>query len=106
MSSLTILELKKLIEEDPNLVIIDTRTEWELKDGKIPKAVWLDVSSREFMQKVTALPKDKTYCLYCASGGRTSMIVPFMEQCGFTKVYDLEGGIVSWMISGNALEKL
>ena len=65
----------------------------------------MDVSSREFMQKVTALPKDKTYCLYCASGGRTSMIVPFMEQCGFPKVHDLEGGIVSWMISGNSLEK-
>jgi rhodanese-related sulfurtransferase len=105
MSSLTILELKKLIETDPNLVIIDTRTEWEVKDGKIPKAVWMDVSSREFMQNVTTLPKDKTYCLYCASGGRTGMIVPFMEQCGFSKVFDLEGGIVSWMISGNPLEK-
>jgi phage shock protein E len=105
MASLTILDLKKLIETDPDLVIIDTRTEWEVKDGKIPKAVWMDVSSKEFMQKVTAMPKDKTYCLYCASGGRTSMIVPFMEQCGFTKVYDLEGGIVSWMISGNLLCK-
>jgi len=105
MSSLTILELKKLIETEPDLVIIDTRTEWEVKDGKIPKAIWMDVSSREFMKNVTALPKNKTYCLYCASGGRTSIIVPFMEQSGFTKVYDLDGGIVSWMISGNPLEK-
>ena len=105
MSSLTIVELKNLIKAEPNLVIIDTRTDWEIKDGKIPGAIWMDVSSREFMQKVTALDKDKTYCLYCASGGRTSMVVPFMEQCGFAKVYDLDGGIVSWMISGNALEK-
>ena len=105
MSSLNIVELKKLIDTNLDLVIIDTRTDWEVKDGKIPKAIHMDVSSRDFMQKVTALPKDKTYCLYCASGGRTSMIVPFMEQSGFSKVYDLDGGIVSWMISGNPLEK-
>lgn len=105
MSSLNILELKKLINDDPDLVIIDIRTEHEISDGKIPKAIWMDLSNKDFIQKVTALPKDKTYCFYCASGGRTSMVVPFMEQSGFTKVFDLKGGIVSWVISGNPLEK-
>ena len=103
MSSIKVPELKKLIADEPNLVVIDIRTERELADGFIPKALWMDVSSPEFMKNINNLPKDKTYCLYCASGGRTGMVIPFMEMNGFSKVYDLEGGIMSWILSGNEL---
>jgi phage shock protein E len=103
MTSLTAPELKKLISEDPQLVIIDIRTAGEVKEGHIPGAEWMDVYSTEFIPTFLALPKDKTYCLYCASGGRTSMAVPFLEEKGF-KVCDLEGGIGAWIAAGNALD--
>jgi rhodanese-related sulfurtransferase len=57
----------------------------------------MDMSDKDFIAKAAALPREMTYCFYCASGGRTSMIVPFMQMNGFGKVNDLEGGIASWL---------
>ena len=104
MSSLKPIELKKLMSSEPDLVVIDIRTANEIKTGRIPKSEWIDVSDRAFIAKAAALPKDKIYCLYCASGGRTSMVVPFMEANGFSRVHDLEGGIMSWIAEGNGVE--
>lgn len=104
MTSLTAPQLKKLISEDPQLVIIDIRTEGEIREGRIPNAQWMDVYSTEFIPEFLALPRDKTYCLYCASGGRTSLAVPFLEEKGF-KVCDLAGGIGAWVSAGNCLAK-
>ena len=96
-------ELKKLISTNQELVIIDIRTADEVSDGIIPHAKNMDVSSRSFMNDVALLPKDKTYCVYCASGGRSSMVVPFMEMNGFKNVYELEGGMMAWQEDGNSL---
>ena len=104
MASITSEQLKGLIKKEPNLVIIDIRTDCEVKEGRIPNSKWMDVSDKSFMSKISALPKDKTYCLYCASGGRTSMVIPFMESFGFSKVYDLEGGIMEWMLERNTID--
>jgi rhodanese-related sulfurtransferase len=106
MSLISSNELKKLRVDEPRLTIIDIRTAPELLDGKIPGAVWMDVSGKDFIEKIKALPKDVPYCLYCASGGRTMMVVPFMEELGFTRVYELDGGIFEWVAEGNGVEKL
>ncbi len=103
MSLISPNELKKLISENPGLTIIDIRSPEEISSGVIPNSKWMDVTSKSFMNDVTLLPKDKTYCVYCASGGRSSMVVPFMEMNGFTKVYELEGGIMAWENDGNTL---
>ena len=97
-------ELKKLISDKPDFVIIDIRTEMETKKGRIPNAKWMDASDKEFMSKIKNLDKNKTYCLYCASGDRSEMAVSFMEMNGFTNIYDLKGGISSWLAEGNKLE--
>lgn len=103
MSSITVPELKKLMQDNPDFVLIDIRNESEVNNGKIPKALWISLSDREFMNKINALPKEGSYCLYCASGGRSSMAVSFMQESGFKNVFDLKGGIVSWLLAGNEL---
>lgn len=105
MSSISVLELKKLIGQNPDLTIIDIRTDREVCGGCIPGSKCIDIGREDFIEKISSLPKDKTYCLYCASGGRTSMAVPLMKSLGFSNVYDLEGGISSWMLGWNELEK-
>lgn len=103
MTAITVPELKKRIEERSDLVIIDIRTELEIRAGRIPNALWMDVSGKNFMVDILTLPRDATYCLYCASGGRTAMVVPFMLLEGFLNVCDLEGGIVNWVLAGNSI---
>ena len=91
--------------KQPDLAIIDVRTEAEVRTGRIPNAEWMDISDRKFLPKFLSFPKDKTYCLYCASGGRTMMIVPFLELNGFSRVYELDGGIMQWISEGNPIQK-
>lgn len=86
--------------KDPGLVLIDIRTKNEVDAGYIPGAEWMDVSDLGFITRIGGRPKDKTYCLYCASGGRTSMVVPFLKMKGFKNIFDLRGGIKAWVADG------
>jgi rhodanese-related sulfurtransferase len=100
MATLSTQALKERMATDPSLVVIDVRTDEEVREGMIPHARHMDASSPAFISQVKDLPKDKSYCIYCASGGRTAMIAPFFESQGFTQVTELAGGIVAWIAEG------
>ncbi len=106
--SLTILQLKNKLDSNSDISIIDVRSEAEVQAGLIPGAKWISMSgsAKEFMEKILALPKEKAYCVYCASGGRSDMAVSFMKENGFTNVEDLEGGISSWLAGGNDIQRI
>lgn len=79
-------------KEDANGVLLDVRTPGETMKGMIPGAVELDYRSHDFEQKVEALDKNKTYYIYCHSGGRSAQACAYMAQKGFQKLYNLPGG--------------
>jgi rhodanese-related sulfurtransferase len=62
-------ELRKLINTDARPVIIDNRTEYEYKQGRIPGAV--NISQEKFRILDTLLPKDKDtpIVFYCRGVG-------------------------------------
>jgi phage shock protein E len=93
-------ELSQLLRADPSVRIIDIRTKGEVDDGAIAGAEWMDLSSPDFMSRAGALPRDTTYCLYCASGGRSMLASQYMESIGFSHIYDLAGGILAWIEDG------
>ena len=78
--------------DDPGVVILDVRTPGEVAGGMIDNAVHLDYRSPDFKQRVAELDKDKTYLVYCASGGRSGRTCELMESAGFEGLYNLEGG--------------
>ena len=43
--------------------------------------------------------------LYCKSGGRSSRAAKNLKEMGFTKVYDMDGGITSWEENNLETEK-
>ena len=88
--------MKKLLQEQPDAVVLDVRTPMEVSQGKIPGAQTLDIMDRQFMNKVEALDKDKPYALYCRSGNRSAQACNYMAGRGFTKLYNLSGGIGNW----------
>ena len=56
-----------------------------------------------FDSRVTALPKDGTYFVYCHSGNRSAVATDRMAKLGFTKIYNLKGGVADWQANGGAL---
>ena len=80
-----------------NTFILDVRTPGEVADGYISGAsLFIDINDPSFAEKMQALDKSKTYLVYCRSGARSSKASGWMAENGFTSVYNLSGGIMSW----------
>lgn len=80
----------------PNTVILDVRTPAETAGGVIEGAIELDYRSPDFADQVAKLDKEKTYLVYCASGGRSGKACSAMQDMGFREVYNLKGGYRAW----------
>ena len=81
-------------------IIIDVRTSQEFNSGHIIDATNIDFYSEDFTDKLKIVRKDVPIYVYCRSGGRSSSAANKMEKLGFTKVYNMLGGIGSWQSEG------
>jgi len=96
-------ELKALIADRPDLLLIDVRTDREWDDGHIPGAAFLDFLEDDFEARAFALPKDRPIALYCAAGGRSEDAMKKMEKAGFRELYNLRGGFYGWEDGGETV---
>lgn len=84
----------------PDTVLLDVRTPAEFASGHLPGAVNIDIESADFGQQVMGLDQSKNYAVYCRSGNRSKAATTAMQQVGFTKLFDLSGGINAWTSAG------
>lgn len=85
-------------EERGDIVLVDVRTEREHAEGHIKDSLNINVMTPSFVQEVAQLDKEKSYYLYCRSGGRSASAAQIMMQdLGFSDVTNLEGGMLAWM---------
>lgn len=73
--------------------VIDVRTPAEYESGNIDGALNIDVQAADFADRVSELPKDDTYVVYCRSGNRSAAAIKVMKELGFTNLID--GGAYS-----------
>ncbi|MCC2591897.1 rhodanese-like domain-containing protein [Tessaracoccus sp. OS52] len=73
--------------------VVDVRTPAEFDSGHLDGALNVDVSAPHFSSRISELPKDAVYVVYCRSGNRSAAAVEQMEELGFTDVID--GGAYS-----------
>ncbi len=93
--------LQKVVDNlTHNQVILDVRTAEEVNQGFIPGSIHLDYYSDSFDLELAKLDKEKTYYVFCHSGGRSSAASKSMVEMGFELVYNLEGGIANWQAKG------
>jgi rhodanese-related sulfurtransferase len=52
--------------------------------------------SDAFGDELEKLDRDRTYLIYCRSGGRSGEALDIMAGRDFAEVYNLEGGILGW----------
>ncbi len=87
-------------EDNPNFVILDVRTPEEFSSGHIENSINLDFFSETFRENLDELDKNKTYLIYCKSGGRSGSALNIMTELNFMEVYNMLGGIISWEEEG------
>jgi rhodanese-related sulfurtransferase len=87
----------------PGVVVVDVRTPAEYAAGHVDGAINLDVESPTFDARLAELDKGATYAVYCHSGRRSGIATGKMGDAGFTKVYNLQGGISDLASAGAAV---
>lgn len=96
-------QFKSQLEAQRGLVL-DVRTPGEVARGKLAGASVLDFNAPKFEQKLSLIARDKPVFVYCASGNRSGQAAALMTKLGFTKVYNLAGGIGAWKANGFPVE--
>lgn len=97
---ISVKELKQLMDNDPDLCLIDVREQHEWDEQHIPDAVLIpkdEISSR--ISEVTT-KKDQPIYLHCRSGMRSRFAADALINSGYTNVYSVEGGIMEWAQCG------
>lgn len=98
-------EAHELLANQPaGLVVLDVRTPQEYGEGHIAGATNIDFYEPDFVRMLDALDKEQPYFVYCRSGNRSARAVDAMRDLGFAEVYELEGGILTWLEAGLPVE--
>ncbi len=93
-------ELLAWLDEGRPMRLLDVRNDYEFDLGTFDGAEQLNISHfREFPQAISQLPeeaKKQPLVMFCTGGIRCEKAGPMMEQAGFEKVYQLDGGILKY----------
>lgn len=93
-------ELSAQLNAHPDAQLIDVRTPAEYASGRIGNAVNIDWNGDQFEQSVAKLDKNEPVYVYCKIGGRSAQAADKLSAMGFTKIYNLDGGILKWEADG------
>ncbi len=99
---ITVEEMDSLLEMG-NVKLIDVRTPDEYAKGHIEGAINIDFRNKDFENLISKVDKSKPVAVYCGRGGRSGKCSAYMKKAGFTKIYDLDGGITEWKFKGKKM---
>ena len=106
MDRITVAEVRKLIDDGQEVVILDVRPkEIRVQEGTIPGAVSAHPADTDPALKGYA--RDKEIVVYCACPNEASAATAakHLKQAGFKKIRPLLGGIDAWVQAGHPLER-
>ena len=85
-------------DENHKLRVIDVRQMQEIATGTVPSAEPLPLHT--LPAKIHEFSMDEKLVIICRSGARSAQACLFLQQQGFSNVYNLRGGMMGWMQSG------
>jgi UPF0176 protein len=93
-------ELKRWLDEGREVVLLDTRNQFEVDLGSFKNTLALGLKSfSDFPRATPALAqalKDRPIVTFCTGGIRCEKAAPWLISQGFREVYQLDGGILNY----------
>ena len=93
MKEISVSELKKRIDSNDRIQVIDIRESNEYEYCNIGAQ---HIPMGEIMMNLDKISRDKDVIIHCKSGGRSSAMVQALEVRGYNNVINLTGGILAW----------
>lgn len=103
LENITVADLKALMKQKEDLLILDVRERNEWASGRIPGAINIPLGFLN--ERLELLDPNRTTILVCASGFRSSAAASILQQQGFKNIANVIGGTNAWASSKYELEK-
>ncbi|HYY35354.1 MAG TPA: molybdopterin-synthase adenylyltransferase MoeB [Candidatus Binatia bacterium] len=87
-------ELKRKMDAGEPFELIDVREPFEYEIARIDGAKLIPLG--EIAERLDELKREQPIIVHCHSGKRSAQATRLLTERGFTKVYNLEGGIDAW----------
>ena len=92
--AITVEDLKAKRDRGEAVTLVDVREphEWAICD--LPDSMKIPLGT--LPNRLTELPRDAEVVVFCRTGGRSANAVQFLRQRGYSKAFNLAGGINRW----------
>jgi rhodanese-related sulfurtransferase len=96
-STITVHELKDLLDSDKPIELIDVRepAEWEIVHIEGAKLIPKDEILRG--DALASLPQDRQIVMYCKTGVRSAETLAAVKNAGFKDAVHVFGGVTAWV---------
>lgn len=98
-------ELMLLMNQNSELIIVDTIIKEYYKEGHIKGAINLPYTNMKTMEKTLNKDRAKDIVIYSEDGERGKKICAILTSLGYSKIKNLHGGILGWVESGGEIVK-
>jgi molybdopterin/thiamine biosynthesis adenylyltransferase/rhodanese-related sulfurtransferase len=92
--AVSVQELKRKIDADEQIQLLDVREPFESEIARIDNARLIPL--RDLPHRMDELDRGAYTVVHCHTGMRSAQAVQLLRGAGFTKVFNLEGGIDAW----------
>ncbi len=93
-------ELRRWLDEGRDVVLLDTRNQFEVEVGTFDRAISLGLKSFSDFPRatpvLTELLQDQPVVTFCTGGIRCEKAAPWLLSQGLREVYQLDGGILNY----------
>ena len=94
VKTVTVQELKKMMDEKKDFQLIDVREQNEYDFCNIGGEL---IPMGQIVNNLEKISKEKMVIMQCRSGSRSGRVVAALQaQYGYTNLFNLEGGILAW----------
>ena len=83
------------LSKSQDFLIIDVRTPEEYKINRIKNSININFYDEKFIDMFKNINDAKHVLIYCRSGRRSLEAVEILTEKGFSKLYNLKGGILA-----------
>lgn len=107
VEQVTVAELRRMLEEDESLQVLDVRRTPEYEAGHVPRAVSAPLCARLSDDAgVARMDRERPLAVICAGGYRSSAAASLLAPAGFRRLLNVEGGTGAWVAAGYGVEEL
>ena len=94
---------QRLTAPDAQPLVVDVREPEEFEGGHIAEAQLAPLGNVE--ESLKNIAKDREIVLVCRSGRRSGIAAKRLAEQGFTRLWNMEGGMIAWEKLGYPVEK-